>query len=131
MARARRGWGRRTRRFRVPRVAICRPRPGVDREVLGSVMVVVRYYHWGEGWRPITHRVQAVLSEERFEELSRIAEERHRPLSVLIRDAVEAVYLEDRGTPRRREVLDRMLGLQEPVADWEGMEEGIIRGAGG
>lgn len=77
-----------------------------------------------------TRRVQAVLSEEQYEELSRIAEERDQPLSVLIRDAVEAVYLEDRGTPRRREVLDRMLGLQAPVAEWEDMEEEIIRGAG-
>ena len=78
-----------------------------------------------------TRRVQAVLSDEHYEELSRIAEERDRPLSLLGRDAVEAVYLEDRGAPRCREVLDRMLGLQAPVADWEDMEEEIIRGTGG
>jgi hypothetical protein len=46
-----------------------------------------------------TRRVQTVLSEDQSEEFSRIAEERDQPLSVPIRDAVEAVYPADRGTP--------------------------------
>ena len=78
-----------------------------------------------------TRRVQAVLSEEQYEELTRIAQERDQPLSVLIREAVEAAYLADRGTPQRRDALKRMISLDAPVADWEQMEDEIIRGVGG
>lgn len=78
-----------------------------------------------------TRRVQAVLSEEQYEELTRIAEERGEPLSVLIRQAVEAAYLADRGTPQRRDTLKRLISLDAPVADWEQMEDEIIQGVGG
>ena len=78
-----------------------------------------------------TRRVQAVLSEDQYEELSRIADEREQPLSVLIREAVEAVYLENRGNPQRRDALRRILSLEAPVSDCAEMEEEISRGAGG
>ena len=45
-------------------------------------------------------RVQAVLSEEQYEELARIAEGRGQPLSVLNREAVRAAYWTDRGGRR-------------------------------
>lgn len=76
-----------------------------------------------------TRRVQSVLSEEQYEELSRIAEQRDQPLSVLIREAVKEVYLEKRGTRRRLEAVERITSLDGPVGDWEQMEEEIIRGA--
>lgn len=38
-----------------------------------------------------TRRVQAVLSEEQYKELVRIAEQRGQTLSVLIREGVEEV----------------------------------------
>jgi predicted transcriptional regulator len=77
-----------------------------------------------------TRRVQSVLSEEQYEELSRIAEQRDQPLSVLIREAVKETYLEKRGTRRRLEAVERITSLDAPVSDWEQMEEEIIRGAG-
>jgi len=78
-----------------------------------------------------TRRVQAVLTEEQYETLSRLAEEMEKPLSVLIREAVEQVYLEQADQERRREALRRLLSLEAPVADWDQMEEEIIRGATG
>jgi len=76
-----------------------------------------------------TRRVQAVLTEEQYEALSRLSEERGKPLSVLIREAVEKVYLEEVERGRRRAALQRLLSLEAPVADWEQMEEEIIQGA--
>lgn len=76
-----------------------------------------------------TRRVQSVLSEEQYEELSRIAEQRDQPLSVLIREAVKEVYLERRDTRCRLEAVERIASLDGPVGDWEQMEEEIIRGA--
>ena len=76
-----------------------------------------------------TRRVQAVLTEEQFETLSRLAEEMEKPLSALIREAVEKVYLEQVDQERRRAALRRLLSLEAPVADWDQMEEEIIRGA--
>jgi predicted transcriptional regulator len=76
-----------------------------------------------------TRRVQAVLTEEQYQALSRLAEEMEKPLSVLIREAVEQVYLEQAEQERRRAALRRLLSLEAPVADWDQMEEEIIRGA--
>ena len=70
-----------------------------------------------------------MLTEEQYETLSRLAEEMEKPLSVLIREAVEQVYLEQAEQERRREALRRLLALEAPVADWDQMEEEIIRGA--
>ena len=76
-----------------------------------------------------TRRVQAVLTEEQYETLSRLSEEKSKPLSVLIREAVEKVYLEEVERGQRRAALQRLLSLEAPVADWEQMEDEIIRGA--
>jgi predicted DNA-binding protein len=76
-----------------------------------------------------TRRVQAVLTEEQYETLSRLSEEMAKPLSALIREAVEKVYLEQADQERRRAALRRLLALEAPVADWEQMEEEIIQGA--
>ena len=70
-----------------------------------------------------------MLTEEQYETLSRLAEEMEKPLSVLIREAVEQVYLEQVDQERRRAALRRLLSLEAPVADWDQMEEEIIRGA--
>lgn len=76
-----------------------------------------------------TRRVQAVLSEEQYETLSRLAQEQGKPVSALIREAVEQVYLEQADRERRRAALQHLLALEAPVDDWEKMEEEIVRGA--
>jgi hypothetical protein len=74
-------------------------------------------------------RVQTLLTEEEYQELSRLSAESKKPLSVLIREAVEGVYFEQALRERRRSALKSLLALQAPVSDWPEMEQEIIRGA--
>jgi len=74
-------------------------------------------------------RVQTLLTEEEYQDLSRLSAERQKPLSVLIREAVEKVYFEQLMRERRQSALKSLLALQAPVSDWPEMEEEIIRGA--
>lgn len=76
-----------------------------------------------------TKRVQTVLSDSQYETLNRLATERHTPVSVLVRDAVEAVYFERVQREQRLTALANLLALDAPVDDWPVMEERIIRGA--
>lgn len=76
-----------------------------------------------------TRRVQTVLSEEEYARLTRLSTDLGRPLSTLIREAIERVYFEEEDRKRRRGALASLLALEAPVADWEQMEEEIIRGA--
>jgi predicted transcriptional regulator len=75
-----------------------------------------------------TKRVQAVLTEDQFQTLSELSERQHKPVSVLIREAVEQVYFEQARLEQRRAALASLLSLNAPVADWEQMEEEIIQG---
>ncbi len=74
-------------------------------------------------------RVQTVLTEDAFQNLSRLAAETHKPLSVLIREAVEEAYFQQAVLARRQRALKSLLSLNAPVSDWPEMEEQIIRGA--
>lgn len=74
-------------------------------------------------------RVQAVLTEEQFALLNELAAESGKTISMLIREAVEKVYLEEAVQERRADALQKLLSLEAPVADWEIMEDEILRGA--
>jgi hypothetical protein len=76
-----------------------------------------------------TRRVRVVLTGEQYDVLARLSTETGKPLSELIRDAVEQVYLKRAQRERRRSALQRLLALDAPVAEWERMEEQIIQGA--
>lgn len=76
-----------------------------------------------------TQRVQTVLSDEQFQLLSQTAAETGKPLSVLIREAVEKTYFAPQEEEQRLAALRELLSLNAPVADWEQMEAEIIRGA--
>ncbi len=76
-----------------------------------------------------TQRVQTVLTDKQYQQLSDIAVESGRALSVLIREAVELVYLAPKQEKDRLEALQELLSLNAPVADWEQMEAEIINGA--
>ena len=73
-------------------------------------------------------RVQTVLSEEEYESLARLAEERQKPVSVLVREAIQEVYFQEVVRERRRAALRSLLTLEAPVGDWPAMEQEIIRG---
>ncbi|MGD2048888.1 MAG: hypothetical protein PVH03_05310 [Chloroflexota bacterium] len=76
-----------------------------------------------------TKRVQAVLSQEQYEALLEISESLDKPISVLIREAIEEVYLTEAERIKRRETLKTLLSLEAPVTDWEQMESEIVSGA--
>ncbi len=81
-----------------------------------------------KGVAEFIHRVQTVLTDQQYSTLSEIARELARPVSVLIREAIEKVYFEEAEQVRRRAALTRLLSLNAPVADWEQMEEEISTG---
>jgi len=70
-----------------------------------------------------------VLTEEQHTTLCQLSLELGKPLSLLIRDAIEKVYFEQAQRERRRAALASLLSLEAPVADWEQMEEEIIQGS--
>jgi hypothetical protein len=74
-------------------------------------------------------RVQTLLTEEEYQDLSRLSADWQKPLSALIREAVEKVYFEQVMRQRRRAALESLLALQAPVSDWPEMEREIIQGA--
>ncbi len=76
-----------------------------------------------------TRRAQTVLTEEQYALLQSLSEKRGKPVSVLIREAIEQVYVQEAIQQRRQAAVERLLALNAPVADWEQMEEEIIRGA--
>ena len=76
-----------------------------------------------------TERVQTVLTKGQYDALSRLAREEDKPVSVLVREAVEKVYFEEAERKRRQEALATLLSLDAPVADWEQMEDEIVSGA--
>lgn len=75
-----------------------------------------------------TRRIQAVLTAEQYEMLSDLSDETGKPVSQLVREAVEKVYLEKASEERRQAALEKLLSLDAPVADWQEMEDEIIRG---
>jgi len=79
--------------------------------------------------RVYTHRAQTVLTADQYAALKRLAEEQKKPISLLIREAIEQVYFQKAALERRRAALKSLLSLEAPVADWEQMEEEIIEGA--
>jgi predicted DNA-binding protein len=76
-----------------------------------------------------TERLQTVLTREQYETLLRLSEKTQKPLSVLVREAIEKVYIDSEEREQRRQALDELLSLEAPVADWEEMEAEIIAGA--
>jgi len=54
---------------------------------------------------------------------------RHKPVSHLVREALEEVYLGGTAMEDRREALADLLSMDAPVADWGQMEDEIILGA--
>ena len=76
-----------------------------------------------------TERVQTVLTPEQFEQLTQMAEQQQKPVSVLIREAIEQTYFVEIYRLRRQNALERLLALEAPVADWPQMEDEIEKGA--
>ena len=76
-------------------------------------------------------RVQTVLTEDEYRDLLHLAEVTQKPISVLIREAVQEVHLRKLARERRMAAVEELLDTELPVCDWPQMEEEIIRGAVG
>jgi hypothetical protein len=76
-----------------------------------------------------TERVQTVLTREQLAQLLELAEQQQKPVSLLIREAIEIVYLVDIDRQQRQRALETLLALDAPVADWPEMEAEIEAGA--
>lgn len=76
-----------------------------------------------------TERVQTVLTKEQYERLIELAEQEQKPLSVMIREAVEERYFVQIEQQRRQQALANLLALEAPVAEWSQMEAEIEQGA--
>lgn len=74
-------------------------------------------------------RVQTLLTDEQYTALNQRSIEEGKPVSVLIREAVEKAYFEPAALEMRRAALRRLLALNAPVSDWERMEDEIIEAA--
>jgi hypothetical protein len=75
-----------------------------------------------------TKRIQTMLTEEQNEKLSRLAEEQGKPVSALVREAIENTYFVQAEREARQTALHNLISLDAPVADWEQMEDEIARG---
>ncbi len=76
-----------------------------------------------------TRRVQTVLTSEQYDLLLQIAKKKHKPVSALVREALEAGCLKEELCTQRQRALKGLLSLKAPVADWEKMESEILEGA--
>ena len=76
-----------------------------------------------------TERVQTVLTKEQYARLLALADQKQKPLSVLIREAVEEQYLVPVAQERANALWHDLLALDAPVAEWSQMEAEIEQGA--
>lgn len=74
-----------------------------------------------------SERTQVLLTPEQRRRLERRAQEEHRSVGAIIRDAVDA-YTGSSGRSRAA-AAESLLGLGAPVDDWEVMKAEIERGA--
>ena len=75
-----------------------------------------------------TKRVQTVLTKEQYELLLQVAKKEKKTVSALVRQAVEAEYLEEELRTTRQHALKNLLSLDAPVSDWKEMEGEIVKG---
>ena len=76
-----------------------------------------------------TNRVQSVLTKRQYMAMQDLSKKLQKPVSILIREAIEQVYFEPISQKQRQDALEQLLALDAPVADWEQMETEIIQGA--
>jgi len=76
----------------------------------------------------LTKRVQTVLTKDQYDLLLQVAKKEKKTVSALVREAVEAEWLEKESRTKRQHALKELLLLDAPVSDWEKMEAEIAKG---
>ena len=75
-----------------------------------------------------SQRVQTMLTSEQYGVLTQLATQEQKPVSVLVREAIEKIYFAEAERQRRQRALRQLLALDAPVADWPQMEDEISQG---
>jgi len=81
----------------------------------------------GRPARKYVRRVQTMLTEQQYELIREYAQEVRKPVSVLIREAVENSLIVDLEQHRKKKALARLCSGDTPVDDWPIMEREIER----
>ncbi len=76
-----------------------------------------------------TERVQTMISEEQLRALEKLSRKTGKPVSVLLREAIDRVYFQRISLEQRRMAVKRLTSLEAPVSDWTQMEKEIQKGA--
>ena len=79
----------------------------------------------GRAARKYVRRVQTMLTEQQYELIREYAQEVQKPVSALIREAVEDALIVDLEQHRKKKALAWMARQNLPVDDWEVMERQI------
>lgn len=74
------------------------------------------------------HRLNIYLTEDLYQRLRDLAQERGCSVSRLVRDALAARYPSPNTRERRLVAVKQILEMNVPAPDWPQMEEEIIRG---
>jgi hypothetical protein len=100
-------------------------------------LLLAGIYRQGAMMAVYTEHVQTVLTKEQKERLLELAKRVDKPVSVLVREAIERTYFVPVYAPPdagaidnqpRRQALDWLLALQAPVTDWPLIEEELAKG---
>ncbi len=70
-------------------------------------------------------RVQTLFTPRQYQLLQEYAQEVKKPLSVVVREAVEQSLLEELEQQRKKAALEWLCSQELPVGDWEEMEREI------
>jgi len=70
-----------------------------------------------------------MLSKEQIRALEKLSRKTGKPISVLLRKAIDRAYFPKFSLEARRAAFKRLISLQAPVSDWEEMEKEIATGA--
>ena len=75
----------------------------------------------------LIHKAQVLLTGEQHRTLLRLAKERRKPLSALLREAVVEQLLKEVRRVAKRRAAEEIASMRLPVTDWPKMEEEIER----
>lgn len=74
----------------------------------------------------LNKRVQVLLPEKQWDELTYIAAEQKESVGHMIRQAISTVYFpqsQEDNIAERLQIIDELVQFNLPIADWEQMEE--------
>jgi hypothetical protein len=75
----------------------------------------------------LIHKAQVLLTDEQHRTLLKLAKERGKPLSAILREAVVEQLLKEARRAAKRKAFEEITSMDLPASDWPEMEEEIER----